>query len=101
LNTFFGTDLFFSAYTIEHGLILSVFALFLWWFFKYTKNRGQQFQQRYLLILAVVLSVLQLAKIPLNLLTGTFDVTKDIPLHMCNFLPFIFVWIYSRKDKQA
>jgi len=52
-----------------------------------------------MLSIAILLSALQLGKIPLNIYTDTFDQTKDIPLHMCNFLPFILVWVYLTKNR--
>ncbi len=37
----------------------------------------------------------------MNLYLGTFDVRNDIPLHLCNFLPFILVWIYAAKSRKV
>lgn len=63
------------------------------------RERSLEEQQKVLLGIAVLMSVSQLMKIPLNLYTDTFDPTKDIPLHMCNFLPFVLVWVYLKKDR--
>ncbi len=63
------------------------------------RTRSEEEQRKVLLGIAVLMSVSQLLKIPLNLYTGTFDPTKDIPLHMCNFLPFVLVWVYLKKDR--
>ena len=63
------------------------------------KSKDEGIQRNILLRIAISLSLIQLLKIPLNLYTGTFDVTKDIPLHMCNFLPFIFIWLYAVKSR--
>jgi hypothetical integral membrane protein (TIGR02206 family) len=76
-----------------------VFILFFGWFINWSKLKPEPVQQRLLLGFALVLSVLQFAKIPLNLYSETFDITKDIPLHMCNFLPFILVWVYATKNR--
>ncbi|HAW79434.1 MAG TPA: TIGR02206 family membrane protein, partial [Balneola sp.] len=61
--------------------------------------KPESIQQKTLLLLALFLTVLQLGKIPLNHYTGVFDVTKDIPLHMCNFLPMIMIWVYATKNR--
>ncbi len=63
------------------------------------KTHSEESQRKVLLGIAITLSVVQLAKIPLNLYTDTFDSTKDIPLHMCNFLPFIMVGVYLVKSR--
>lgn len=89
----------FSSYSGEHLILLTGFVAFFVWFIRYTKSKPERFQQKILLGIALGLSVLQLAKIPLNLYAGVFDVTKDIPLHMCNFLPFIMIWVYATKNR--
>lgn len=63
------------------------------------KNRPEKNQRKALLFIALALTIAQLVKIPLNHYTGTFDVTKDIPLHMCNFLPFIMIVVYITKSR--
>lgn len=99
MNSFFDTTHTFTSYSKEHLLLLFGFLIFLIWFFRYMKTKPQELQQKILLGIAVTLSIAQLSKIPLNLYTGTFDVTKDVPLHMCNFLPFILVWVYATKSR--
>jgi hypothetical integral membrane protein (TIGR02206 family) len=79
--------------------VLVVFAAFFIWFVRFSKKRTEDEQQKLLLTLAIALSVLQLSKIPLNLYIGVYDVTKDIPLHMCNFLPLIMIWVYATKNR--
>lgn len=63
------------------------------------KPRTEEAQRKMLLLISITLASMQLAKIPLNVYTNTFDVTKDIPLHMCNFLPFVMIWIYATKSR--
>jgi len=99
LNSFFDTSLLFSSYTTEHIIILVLYIIFFIWFIRFTKGKSEEIQQKYLIVIAVLLSVLQLLKIPLNIYTGTFDVANDIPLHMCNFLPLIMIWVYVSKSR--
>ncbi len=99
MNSFFDTSLLFSSYTTEHIIILVLYIIFFIWFIRFTKGKPEEIQQKYLIVIAVLLSVLQLLKIPLNIYTGTFDVANDIPLHMCNFLPLIMIWVYVRKSR--
>lgn len=99
MNSFFGTDKYFSSYSTEHLLLLFGFLFFAIWFIRFIKPSSEKTQQKALLGIAIALSIAQLAKIPLNLYTDTFDVTKDIPLHMCNFLPFIMIGVYITKSR--
>lgn len=77
------------------------FVLFVVLLLRWMKTRSQEEQRKVLLSYAFLLSFVQLGKIPLNLYTGTFDITSDIPLHMCNFLPFVMVWIYTSKSRKV
>jgi hypothetical integral membrane protein (TIGR02206 family) len=99
LNSFFETTYLFSSYSAEHLFLLIGFVVFFVWFIRFLKEKQEAVQQRILLVLAIILTTLQLAKIPLNHYTGVFDVTKDIPLHMCNFLPMIMIWVYATKNR--
>lgn len=89
----------FTSYSVEHLLLLIGFTVLFIWFIRYSRSKSEPVQQKMLLGIAIIISVLQLAKIPLNLYSGTFDVTKDIPLHMCNFLPLIMVWVFATKNR--
>ncbi len=99
MNSFFGTNNLFSSYSSEHFILLFGFLAFAIGIIRYLKGYSEDYQRKVLLIIAIILSVSQLSKIPLNLYTNTFDITKDIPLHMCNFLPFVMVVVYAIKSR--
>lgn len=101
MNTFFDTTYLFSSYSAEHFIVLLLFLGFCIWFITFMRTRSQEVQRKVLLVMAAMMSLSQLMKIPLNMYTGTFDVTHDIPLHMCNFLPFVLVWVYMKRDKNT
>lgn len=101
MNSFFETTHLFSSYSGEHLLLLTGFLIFGVVFIRRMKFLSEPKQQKILIWFSVILSVSQLAKIPLNLISDTFDHTKDIPLHMCNFLPFVLVWVYISKSRTA
>jgi hypothetical integral membrane protein (TIGR02206 family) len=101
VNSFFDTTAPFVAYSTEHYLVIGLFLVFCIWFFRLMATKEEETQRKILLGIAIAVAGSQLAKIPLNLYTGIFDPTKDIPLHMCNFLPFVFVWIYLQKSRVA
>lgn len=99
MNSYLETSHLFTPYTFEHYMVLVGFLLLVAGLFYWLKPKSDIYQQKVMLIIAVVLAFLQLLKIPLNLYTDTFDVTKDIPLHMCNFLPFVMIWVYASKSR--
>ncbi|MCP9290265.1 YwaF family protein [Gracilimonas sediminicola] len=101
MNTFFDTTYLFSSYSAEHFTVLLLFFGFCIWFIPFMRTRSREVQRKVLLVMAVMMSLSQLMKIPLNMYTGTFDVTNDIPLHMCNFLPFVLVWVYMKSDRNT
>ncbi len=88
-------------YSVEHFVVLALFVFFCAWFIPFMKGRSPEYQRKVLLAIALLISSSQLMKIPLNIYTGTFDVTHDIPLHMCNFLPFVLVWVYLKSDRNT
>ena len=88
----------FNAYGFEHLTILVTFIIAGILFIKRTKNFSKHKQRFYLLALCAILTILQLLKIPVNILLATFDKTTDLPFHLCNFLPLIlFVAFYLEK----
>ena len=62
-------------------------------------QQPESVQQNIMLGVAIAVSAAQLLKVPINMYVGIFDSTKDVPLHLCNFLPFIMVWIYATKSR--
>lgn len=101
MNSFFDTTHLFNSYSIEHFTVLGLFLLFTAVFFIHMGKKNEAYQRKILFGIAVILSISQLLKIPLNVLTDTFDPTKDIPLHMCNFLPMVMMWVYYKKSQKV
>jgi hypothetical integral membrane protein (TIGR02206 family) len=101
VNSYFDTTYPFTSYSAEHFVVLGFFLAFCIWFIPFLRKKERESQRKALLVVAVLLSLLQLIKIPLNIYTGTFDVTKDIPLHLCNFLPFVLIWVYIKQSRMV
>lgn len=101
MNSLFETTNEFTAYETEHLLLLLGFLIFGYFFFRVLGSRTETEQQKILLGFALLLSATQLLKVPVNLYLGTFDVEKDIPLHLCNFLPFILVWVFATGSRKV
>ena len=101
MNSLFETTHIFAAYDTEHYLLLTGFIFFSYLFFRLLSSRSKYNQQRILLSLAILLSATQLLKVPMNLYLGSFDPQNDIPLHLCNFLPFILIWVYATGNRKV
>jgi hypothetical integral membrane protein (TIGR02206 family) len=91
----------FAAYDFEHYLLLTGFLLFGYLFFRILSSYSRPVQQKILLGLALLLSATQLLKVPMNMYLGIFDPQNDIPLHLCNFLPFILIWVYATGSRKV
>ena len=101
MNTFFETTHLFSSYGVEHYAVLGIFLLLSVIFFQFMNPKKQDYQRKVLFAVAVILSLSQLLKIPLNIIAGSFDPAHDIPLHMCNFLPMVMMWVYYKKSQKV
>lgn len=99
MNSFLETTYLFTRYQAEHITLLVSFVVGAILLIRWLSNKSEDQQRKVMLGISILLASAQLLKIPLNLYTDTFDQTKDIPLHLCNFLPFIMIWIYSTKSK--
>lgn len=101
MNSFFETTYLFAAYETEHLLLLLGFLIFGIAFFRVLRSRPEAEQRKVLLGIALLLSAAQLLKVPMNLYLGVFDIQNDIPLHLCNFLPFVLVWVYATGSRKG
>lgn len=101
MNSLFETTHIFAAYDTEHFLLLSGFVLFGFLFIRVLSSRPEPLQRSILLGIAVLLSATQLLKVPMNVYLGIFDVQNDIPLHLCNFLPFVLIWVYAARSRKV
>lgn len=99
MNSFFETTHPFITYGAEHWIVLGGFTLFCIWLFRYLRPKEEKLQRNILLTIALVVSAVQLIKIPLDMYAGVFDATKHLPFHMCSFLPFVLAWVYYSKSR--
>lgn len=101
MNSLFETTYLFAAYDTEHLVLLLGFLFFGIAFFRVLRSRPEPEQRKVLLGIALLLSATQLLKVPMNLYLGIFDIQNDIPLHLCNFLPFVLVWMYAAGSRKV
>jgi len=90
----------FEAYSVEH--FCGVFAMFVFgvWFLymgKYKWTKAQQW--KYAKIFTIALIAIQLFKTFIRLYLGTMDPATDLPLQLCNMLPFLMLFALIRKSR--
>lgn len=89
-SRFFDDNYLFQNYGVEHGITVLLWTL-LGAFYVITSIRylDRTSQRQSLLFLGIITAASQLGKILIKVHLGIFDYTIDLPLHLCNMLPFI------------
>lgn len=93
MDAFFNTNGGFANYSQEHGLTFLfwlVFSLVVLYVGKNHWNENQK--RRNITILLIIAASTQIMKVLIKAYDGTFDITKDLPLHLCNMLPFAMIF---------
>ena len=64
----------------------------------YARRLNEDKQRRFALIFGMLILFSQLVKIPIRIYLGVFDITEDLPLQLCNMLPFVLPFaVYFKK----
>ena len=79
----------FSFLGVQHFVVVLFFALSGFLFVRHAKKRDEATQLRLGLYLAWMVSSSIIIWTLIKLWVGPFDVQKDLPLHLCNFLALI------------
>ncbi len=80
----------FVNYSLEHGISVLIWLIFGILFIYGSKKYLNQSQQRItLFIFGLVVLGGQVMKIMCRYYLGVFDYTVDLPLHLCNMMPFV------------
>jgi len=90
LSAFYTDSISFTNYGLEHFFSVLAVVIFGIWFLrkgKYIWNEKQKWKNA--TIFAGVLFGIQLFKTFIRLYLGNFDITEDLPLHLCNILPLL------------
>lgn len=93
----------FLNYTFEHFISVVIFLIIGIFFIYFGKYKIKEVKNQYMFIISILLFVFifQVAKIVVMKYTGVFDVTTDIPLHLCNTAPFFLLTAYFFKSRLA
>lgn len=64
------------------------------------KTSSQVLALKYALGTSLFIASTQAFKVIFKLLTNRFDVTEDLPLHLCNMIPFLLVFAFWKKNQK-
>lgn len=97
-STFYTDTFSFVAFGLEHNLILIFSLIFGFLFiFKGYHNRDIEKKRKYALLLCLSMMIVQTAKPLIKLYLGNFNIEDDLPLHLCNLMPFaMFIAFYMK-----
>jgi hypothetical integral membrane protein (TIGR02206 family) len=90
----------FVAFSLEHFWGVSVVVLFGVWFLymgKYKWNEEQKWRNA--IIFTSVLYGIQLFKTFIRIYLGNFNIVTDLPLELCNMIPFFMLIALWRKSR--
>jgi len=92
----------FTNYGIEHLICFTATIVFIWGIIYLGKNKWDENRQKlFITIICILGASTQLFKVGYKSYTGIFDVTNDIPLHLCNIMTLVMPFIMWTKNKTA
>jgi hypothetical integral membrane protein (TIGR02206 family) len=101
MESFFIPNGNFVNYTTEHYVTLTFWVLFSVVVLLYGRYKwSEEEQKRNITLLLIIAAGTQIMKIVIKNWDGSFDITKDLPLHLCNMLPFAMIWVMWQKNRK-
>ena len=92
----------FINYTFEHYIAVFIFIIIGIGFNIYGKRiRNEKKQRLFIISILAFVFLFQVAKIFVMQYKGVFDLTTDLPLHLCNMAPFFLLSAYYSKSRLA
>lgn len=99
-NPFFTDNFTFVNYGSEHGLVILLAILLSAGVLLFAKKKLNEDQQKLFgFYLAIIILISQLSKVWIKLSLNTFDKTTDLPLHLCNMMPFFVPFAMLFKNR--
>lgn len=89
----YGTEYFLSCI-----VFLTIGVMVIWYGLR-CRNRGVQ--DRFHISFIFFYLLLQLSKSIIHWHLGVFDVREDLPLYLCNMMPFFMFWAFYRNNKKV
>jgi hypothetical integral membrane protein (TIGR02206 family) len=93
----------FVKYSAEHYISVIIFLIIGILFIYIGKHKLKTINAKYNFITYIMLFVLitQIGKVLGKKYTGTFDITEDLPLHLCNMAPLFLFFAYYFRSRLA
>lgn len=101
MNSLFRHSIDYINYSWEYFIVMGFFILAGIFLIRYTSKWSYSKQKKLLIVCSIVISLLQLIKIPLNFWLDKYDKLTDLPFHLCNFLPFIMIFVFIFNSKKS
>ncbi|MBT8189761.1 MAG: TIGR02206 family membrane protein [Saprospiraceae bacterium] len=99
-SSFFRDNFNFVNYSNEHLYTIIVSVLLSIWILYFAKKKLSDRQQKLLgFYLAIFVLLTQLAKVVIKMQLGVFDKSTDLPLHLCNMMPFLVPFAMLMKNR--
>ncbi len=89
----------FVPYNTEHMIVLIMFLVLSCIFLIVPKYWTHRRQTLFITSICVISFGLQLFKLFYRLYAGSFDHTEDLPLHLCNMLPWIMIYVMYTRNR--
>ncbi len=89
----------FSLYNFEHCTVIALFIISCIYFFRLGNRWSQEKKLNVGLWICMAAAFFQLFKVFMRLYLGNFDHTEDLPLQLCNMLPFAMWYTFKTKSR--
>lgn len=100
LSIFYKDSYSFVSFGIEHNLILLISLLLgILFILKGRKSLSLDKKRNYALLLCIFMMVFQAAKPFIKIKLGNFEIIEDLPLHLCNLMPFAMFMAFYAKSR--
>ncbi len=99
-NSFYTDNFKFVNYGSEHLITIIISISIAAFVLLYAKKKLSEEQQKLLgFYLAIFILLTQLSKVVIKMQLGVFDKSTDLPLHLCNMMPFLvpFAMLYKNR----
>lgn len=102
MNQFYKDNGGFIKWGSEHVVVLFFILCFGLWFLDRGKQTWSKEQgHRYVFIFCLIMIFFQLFKPLIRLYLGNFSKGEDLPLHLCNLMPFAMAFAFSTNNRNV
>ena len=101
MEVFYKDSTKFILWGVEHwSVLLATVALAIFMIYQGTYQWNEDEKRKYALWFCGIMIFLQLFKSGIRMVLGNFDHTSDLPLQLCNLMPFVLFFAYHKSSRQ-